>query len=120
MLPRRFRITRPEDFQLVRQRGKHWRGEVLSVSVLATEPADLRFGFVVGRQVGSAAVRNRLKRRLREIVHKQIVHLNPGYSVVIIARPPARDLSFHELDLALRKLLSAAGLLAAENGGSTL
>ena len=67
-----------------------------------------RVGFAVGRPVGGAVVRNRVKRRLREIV--RALPLARGHDVVIAARPASRDASFGELHDALASCARRAGL----------
>ena len=67
-----------------------------------------RVGFAVGRPVGGAVMRNRVKRRLREIV--RALPLAPGHDIVISARPPSRRASFGELRDALASCARRAGL----------
>ena len=68
-----------------------------------------RLGITVGRRVGGAVVRNRLKRRVREWFRAARRHIPPGTDVVVIARRPAADLSGPELmtvlDRGLREVL---------------
>ena len=69
----------------------------------------IRVGFTVSRQVGNAAERNRVRRRLREIVRLSatvgIAHLRPGHDYVLIGRRAALAAPFdqmvQELDQAL-------------------
>ena len=69
-----------------------------------------RVGFAVGRPVGGAVVRNRVKRRLREIV--RALPIASGHDIVIAARPPSRGASFGELRQAVAGCLRRAGLAA--------
>ena len=73
-------------------------------------------GFAVSKAVGSAVVRNRVKRRLRHLVSARLERLDPGSRLVVRALPPAATATSGELatDLdaalgsALRRLTSAA------------
>ena len=67
-----------------------------------------RVGFAVGRQVGGAVVRNRVKRRLRELA--RALPLVPGHDIVIAARPSSRSAGFAELRDALASCARRAGL----------
>ncbi len=64
-------------------------------------------GIVVSRKVGKAVVRNRIKRRLREIVRRS--HLPPA-EIMIIARPEAADADFAELTRDFVEILKKSGL----------
>ena len=72
-----------------------------------------RFGISTGRRVGSAVVRNRVRRRLRTILRRMIARIDTGWDVLIVARPNAATLAQRELEQILAKLLLAAGLLPA-------
>ncbi len=115
MLPRHFRLRRPEDFSAARQRGKRWSHSLLILNVLPDGLPYNRFGFVVSRQVGKAAARNLLKRRLRAVSRSWLPHLATGYDIVIIARPAASGASYQELEAILGKLFGLAGLLVPQN-----
>ena len=67
-----------------------------------------RVGFAVGRQVGGAVVRNRVKRRLRELA--RALPLVPGHDIVIAARPSSRSAGFAELRDALANCARRARL----------
>ena len=90
---------------------------VLRVLPLPAGPAQAplpRFGFVVGKRVGGAATRNRLKRRLREAA--RLSGARGEADLVVIARARARDASYRELERVLRSLLRQAGLLPRGGG----
>jgi ribonuclease P protein component len=72
-----------------------------------------RFGFAVGRRIGKAVTRNRVKRRMRESVRLRIKkhEIAAGWDVVFIARYPIRDASFHQVDEAIGLVLCRAGVL---------
>jgi ribonuclease P protein component len=66
--PELWRITDRRTFQALRQHGRRTRRGPLTVTWLAPTPGDTappRAGFAIGRSVGSAVVRNRVRRRLR-------------------------------------------------------
>jgi ribonuclease P protein component len=75
-------------------------------------PGPSRFAFAAGKRVGKAVVRNRAKRRMREIVRLRLNDLAPGSDCLFIARPGAAEATYAELEEALTALLTRAGLLA--------
>jgi ribonuclease P protein component len=79
-------------------------------SVLAAASGPARVGFVVGRGVGPAVTRNRVKRRLRHLMRPRINRLRGGSLCVIRALPPAALASYGELERDLdAALLKAVG-----------
>ena len=102
------RLKKSEEFAAVRKEGRSWADQVL---VLVTRRNGLpvsRFGFAVGRGVGNAVVRNRVKRRLRAVASDSSVA--QGWDLVVIARKPAAESSSHALSASLSGLLSRAGV----------
>jgi len=70
-----------------------------------------RCGYTIPKRVGKAVTRNRVRRRLREVL--RILPLTPGYDVVVSVRPEAAKSSFHDLKAELTLLLRRARLLDA-------
>ncbi len=90
--------------------------------VLCVLPNDLpytRFGFTVNRRIGNAVQRNRIKRRLREIMRLLQDSLQPGWDIVLIARQPIRSADYHEMETACARLLRRAQLFQAGVAQST-
>lgn len=65
------------------------------MSVDAGEP---RVAFAVGRRVGNAVVRNRLRRRIRAVIAAREAELRPATAYLVGAEAPAAGLSLAELD----------------------
>jgi ribonuclease P protein component len=106
------RLRSPRDFERVRRRGRHVSGALLSLGLArqAQPDAPTRIGFAVSKRVGGAVVRNRVKRRLRESVRRQLSTLAPGWDLVIAARPDAARADYTAVDADLRALLARARL----------
>jgi ribonuclease P protein component len=82
-----------------------------------------RVGFVVGKPVGNAVVRNRVRRRLRHLVAALIDSLPPGSELVVRALPAAATMDSAELRTELERCLERARRLdapvAARTGASS-
>jgi ribonuclease P protein component len=106
-LPRRRRITRGSEIRDVFRRGK--RSRTLHLDVLDSEsPVSFgRVGVVVPRHGQTAVRRNRLKRRLREALRREIVpRLDAGSiarDVLVRARPEAYTATYTELVAELER-----------------
>jgi len=71
-----------------------------------------RAGFVTSKRVGEAVVRNRVRRRLREIVRRNQHELRRGAWLVVIARPSAARASYRALEDEWLRLAKRAFILA--------
>lgn len=82
-------------------------GEIPGVQVSASS----RFGFAAGKGVGTAVVRNRAKRLLREAVRTQLPDIEVGWDLVFIARRSMVNATLDQTRAAVKQLLQRAGLL---------
>jgi ribonuclease P protein component len=113
---KKYRLRANADFQRLRREGRTLLHSLLVISVLPNHLEHSRFGFAVGRQIGKAVERNRIKRRMREAVRLRLQkgEIAEGWDVVFIARRPIRGASYHQVDEAIGLLLRRAGLLSEE------
>ena len=108
-------LTRNVQFQLVYKKGSTWAGREIVLKALPNELEITRYGFAVGKRIGKAVVRNKVKRRLREILRQ--VPLQKGWDIVIIARMPAARMDYQSLEKCVGKLLDRAGIFTGEYEG---
>lgn len=92
--------------------GRAQANQLLVIRVHANGGGVSRFGFVAGKAVGGAVVRNRIKRRLREAA--RVTRVRPGFDIVIGARKPASTATYLKLRKSLGALAGRAGVLAAQ------
>lgn len=74
-----------------------------------------RVGVTVSKKLGKAVVRNRVRRRLREVYRLHESRFLPGWDIVVVARGRAVDASFSDLTRAYLSLAKKSGILR-ENG----
>jgi len=102
-------ITRPDQYRLVYASGSVWRSGLVVLQALPNGLPYSRCGFSVSKRVGKAVVRNRVKRRLREIARQ--MPLKAGWDMVFVARPAAAEADYTSLRRAVKGLLVRARLL---------
>ena len=120
MLPSSHRLRRSADIGRARQNGRRWQHPLLVLYVIG-QPQDslsvCRFAFVAGRHVGRATVRNRAKRRLREIVRCHLDTIEPGHDCLLVARPALVAADTAELERVVLTLLTRAGMRRDDDRG---
>ena len=119
---KRRRLSRSGEFERVYREGRSHASRHLVVYAFPRADGDdarPRLGLSVGRKLGGAVDRNRVKRQLRDAFWKNADSLKDGHDFVIVARPSARELAEQgegAMEEALRAVLVDAGLAAKEQG----
>ena len=74
-----------------------------------------RVGITVGKKLGKAHVRNRVRRRLREIYRLNEEKFQPGWDIVVVARSRSVEAPFSKLAEAYLTLAQKAGILTSDD-----
>lgn len=110
--PKARRLTCPSEYERVKTAGVARRGKLL---ILSAAPIDngspWRAGFVTSRILGNAVVRNRVRRRLRDIVRRHQQKLRAGFWFVVIAKSDAARATYVELEGEWLHLAKRASIL---------
>lgn len=111
--PKASRLTRTAEFALVKKEGKAWVGRHVTLGILRRASENTaRLGIITTRQIGRAVVRNRIRRRLREIFRLNQHRLVTGIWIVTIARVSAAGATFDQLERDWLRLAGRASILA--------
>jgi len=122
-MARVWRLRPGGEFGRVRQNGRAWpqRFFILIVQSRADQlDAPPRIGIAAGKRLGTAVLRNRIKRCLREGVRQVYPNLSNGIDVVIIARAPIELATVAEVAVALAKTFQQAGVWHSEPQGEMM
>jgi len=102
------RLRRAREIQSLFERGNRRTTETF-VALWRRRTGSRRVGFAVGRRVGGAVDRNRVRRRLRE-AYRRSQHIHPdAIEIMFVGRVPAVNASFDTLLAEMRRLLEALG-----------
>ena len=105
-------VRRQSDFRIIREQGRRLHGGLFTLWWLPREERSdqtARVGVVAStKAVGNAILRNRAKRRLREIFRRHQKLLPPGIDLLLVAR---RDLNQHPFSVAEERFVSLVAKL---------
>jgi ribonuclease P protein component len=99
-------VKESKDFQKIIKNNKSFRTKYFYIYKQNHEENIYRFGLSVGKKIGNAVRRNKVKRQLREILSKN--HYQKNFDCIIIVRREINDADFQkiqeDLNFALNKL----------------
>ncbi len=112
MLKKKNRLKRKKDFGIVFKKGKGVKEGFLFLKHVSNGLEDSRCGIVVSRKVSKkATVRNRIKRRLRDVVAQKLREIKKGKDFVLVALPGLEAESFCEIEEMINRLLRKAKII---------
>lgn len=122
MLAKKYRLTKNKDFERVAKFGQVIYSQELIIKWIKNNLPVSRFGIIVSAKVAKRAnIRNKIKRRLREIIKKillvpklktsQIMTIKSGYDIMILVKQSAVNLNYWQLKEKLEILFKKAQLL---------
>jgi ribonuclease P protein component len=116
-LRKRERLAGSADFRRCYRHGKRLRTACFTVHAYQRGAEVTRLGLAVGKAVGPAVIRNRVKRRLRELFRRHKALLPQGYDLFVRAAPTSATVTYQKLESAW---LETIALVAQEGvpGGS--
>lgn len=107
-----YRIKKNEEFQHIFKHGKSFANRELVIYYCYKEGQEhFRLGISVGRKIGTAVTRNKLKRYIREIFTQLKGKIKPEYDIIIIARKRSLELDFDKMYRSVVHLLKKEDLL---------
>jgi len=111
MLPKINRLRRKKDFERIFKKGKGFKEDLLFLKIIKNNLGLIRFGFVVSQKISKkATVRNKIKRRLRAMIGKEIKKNETGFDILFIVSPGLEKKKFQDVEKIINKLLQKAGI----------
>jgi ribonuclease P protein component len=110
MLARPLRLKENRQFQSVYRRGRSWSNRHMVLHVLPRPTSEKRIGFSVGKKLGGAVQRNRVRRLLREACRALAPNVATGVDIVIVGRAEAAQAPLMDLISGMQSLFERGGL----------
>ena len=112
MLPKINRIKKKKDFEIVFKNSKSLKNNLFIFKIMKNNLGFNRFGFVVSQKVSKkATIRNKVRRRLTEVMKSQLKNIKNGTDLVLIALPGIDKKEFSEIKDAVNSALVKSRLV---------
>lgn len=99
------------EFRRIFRKGKSAVSPQLVIYCQRNRRGHSRLGVSVSTKLGCAVVRNRVRRRIREIYRLNKAKMLPGYDLIVVARVRAVETDYQKLDRTYLRLLEQLDLL---------
>jgi ribonuclease P protein component len=96
------------EYDAVFERGKRVKSDFFDLIALEGRSGPRKVGIVVSKKVGKAVVRNRVKRRIREILRQEVGLFVDGVHIAVVVKPSAVGLRYGDLKDAVTGTLREA------------
>lgn len=105
------RIKSKHAFQTVYKTGRSVVDSMSVMYVLANDEKNIKIGFAVGKKMGNAVVRNRVKRLMREVFRHRRGELKDSVHIIWVARKKLIAADIYTYDRIFMRLAKRAGIL---------
>ena len=105
-------LKRNEDYNRIIQNNKPYKYGDYLIYIERTDELIYHFGFSVGKKIGKAVTRNRIKRQLKSIIDKK--DYQKGFNCIIMVRKSILDRSYNEMENNLYKIFDKLDIIKKE------
>lgn len=113
-MKKKYSIKKNEDIQRILQTGRFYKNRELILYIKKNNTSKNYVAFLVGKKLGTAPQRNQIKRRLRAALHPIWEDIEPGYDIVIMARPMILGEKTQKVQMSLENLLKRHRIVVLE------
>jgi ribonuclease P protein component len=106
-------IRKKREFSAVFDHGTLIQESLMIMYIRRNDANRARYGICVGKKIGNSVERNRIKRRLREIIRLHDGEIEAGHDIILVARASCKRSGYWPMVEKFRKLCVKAGILAA-------
>lgn len=110
-MEKKFRLRKNAEFKKVYIGGKNFWNRNLILYIKKNKLEESRFGITITKKIGNAVVRNKIRRRVKEIYRLNLYRIKDGYDLILLPKKNVVDISYKELESALIHILKISGML---------
>ena len=111
MLSREYKLKKDNDFKKAFEKGKFYRNDFIKIRFLKNNLGTTRFGIVISSKISKKAVsRNRVRRRLEEIIRIRLDQIRSGFDIVVLFEPEVIGKNYKQVEEVFVNLIEKAKL----------
>ncbi len=114
-MEKKFRLRKNMEFRKVYSHGKNYWNRNLTLYVKKNNIDETRVGYTITKKIGNSVVRNKLRRRMKEIYRLNFHRIETGYDLVFVPKRNIVNLSYEKLDSSMIHIMRKAGVLKKVN-----
>ncbi len=105
-----YSLRKNEEFKKVYNNGRNYWNRNLILYVMKNNLGYNRVGYSITKKVGNSVVRNKLRRRMKEIYRLNLLDLEKGYDLVFIPKKNVTEISYKTLESAMLHIIKLTGI----------
>ncbi|MBU5428373.1 ribonuclease P protein component [Tissierella pigra] len=106
-----YRLRSNMEFKKVYSGGKSYWNRNLVLYVKKNNIGNTRVGYSITKKIGNSVVRNKIRRRMKEIYRLNFENIKNNYDLIFIPKKNTVDISYKELESAMLHILKLGNLL---------
>ncbi len=110
-MEKKYRLRKNMEFKRVYSGGKSYWNRNLVLYVRKNGLENSRIGITITKKIGNAVVRNRIRRRIKEICRLKLGNMKKGYDLIIIPKKNVIDISYADLESAMIHIMGIARII---------
>lgn len=110
-MDKKYRLRKNEDFKRVYKEGKNYYNKYLVMYLRKNELGYSRIGYTITKKIGNSVKRNKIKRRLKEIMRENFDNIDGEYDIILIPKKNSANIDFKTLKSAVIHILKLSGIL---------
>lgn len=110
-----YRLRSNMEFKKVYSGGKNYWNRNLILYVKKNNIGNTRVGYSITKKIGNSVIRNKVRRRMKEIYRLKFDGIKSGYDLIFIPKKNVVDISYKELESAMLHILKLSSLLTSQS-----